>query len=116
MINPIIKYSLAFSFLVAFFLWMFGWGWDAAAFFIGTCWGAVNLYLIARVVEHVLITKRHALTIFWLLIKFPLLYLAGYFILAAPFWDPWFAAAGLVVIVFGIIAYYLLPFPLKENP
>ena len=109
MINQIIRYSLALSFLIAIVLWLFGWGWNAVAFWIGTAWGAINLYLIERVVEHVLITKHHGAAVFWMVIKFPLLYLAGYFILSVPLWNSWFAAAGLLVIFLGIIVGYLLP-------
>ena len=54
------------------------------ALFLGICWGSLNLYFIRQLLMAFLLEKpRHSLKITLLvLLKFPLLYYAGYLILS----------------------------------
>lgn len=73
--------------------------------FTGLIWGMVNLYFLSLLVRTTIkpddIDKTGALVL--LLIKIPLLYLAGYFLITSDHFDPILLLAGFTVVLLVII-------------
>jgi hypothetical protein len=73
--------------------------------FTGIVWGMINLYFLALLIRATLkpgeIDKQSALII--LLIKFPLLYISGYFIVTSEYFNPLLFLAGFTVILLVIV-------------
>ncbi len=91
--------------LIAFFFGIYYYGfWPALAFFSGGIWGMVNLIFITGLIRAAVrpggadVLKSVGLGI----IKFPLLYAAGYFLLKVPQFDPLYLLAGFTLL-FAII-------------
>lgn len=87
MINNFIFTVIGFTLLIAVCLstWLYtSYGFEfTAAFLAGAAWGSVNLFLIKCLVEILLSNhSKNYIKISWLLVvKFPLLYGAGYLLL-----------------------------------
>lgn len=77
------------------------------AFFVGGVWGAINCYALKELIKCVLVTKNNFLFVIIVLIKFPILYLFGYFLLKQQLWDPWFLAMGLPISFVFIVGHLL---------
>ena len=68
---------------------------EALGCFVGAIWGVLNLYFIKILITEVLTPEetRKRVALVLALIKFPALYVVGYFILASG----WFSAGSLLV-------------------
>ena len=115
-INRIIKTTLLLSALVfifgsVYFSWIFSLG-----IFVGTLWGIVNLWLIRQfVVGYITAADRNAgrLALF-AIIKFPVLYAVGFFLLRLG----WFPVLSFVVgfsLIFVVIFFKALGIFLLEG-
>lgn len=82
-IYTIILATILCSLAGAFLVFQYAGLSHAYLFFAGAAWGCLNLYLIKRLVEILLSndSKSYIKTSLLVLIKFPLLYGAGYFLL-----------------------------------
>ncbi|RKX26117.1 MAG: hypothetical protein DRP45_04335 [Candidatus Zixiibacteriota bacterium] len=86
----------------------------AIAFFSGGVWGMLNLLLISRLVRAALRPEGalKGATLFLAIFKFPLLYVAGYFLISVPQFDPLHLVYGftslLVIIVLRGIGIAML--------
>jgi len=73
--------------------------------FTGIVWGMINLYFLALLIRTTLkpgeIDKQSALVI--LLLKFPLLYISGYFIVTSDYFNPLLFLAGFTVVLLVIV-------------
>jgi len=73
--------------------------------FTGIVWGMINLYFLALLIRTTLkpgeIDKQSALVI--LLLKFPLLYISGYFIVTSDYFHPLLFLAGFTVVLLVIV-------------
>ena len=80
---------------IPFLLYYFG-VWPTLAFLSGGVWGILNLWLLAHLIRFTIksggIDKRRALGV--ALYKFPVLYLAGFFLLRVDRFDPLIVLAG----------------------
>lgn len=76
----------------------------ALGFFFGGVWGIINLLTLRQLVQAALRPEGVDIrrTIVIALIKFPLLYASGYFLLASKLFEPWILMAGfsLMFVVF----------------
>lgn len=72
---------------------------NTLALFSGMIWGIANFVSIAFVMRTILIVKNYILLFPILLIKFPLLYWLGYWLLTVEIWNPWFVAIGFFVML-----------------
>ncbi len=83
-ISQVIKLTLLTTFFISLGLSFYLVSSDGAAFFLGTVWGCVNLWLIKRFVQAALAqgTKDFLHIVGILGFKFPLLYFAGYLLLS----------------------------------
>lgn len=111
-IDKIIKYNLALALLLLPFFW----SWEILA---GALWSSANLFLIKNLVQEYFTRKR---ILFTLVLKFPLLYGAGYYLLTLSDFPPWNLVLGFslilpVIILYflGVRAAFLLPFFLCGN-
>lgn len=82
---------LLFVFLTYFFTLQMGVG-----VLVGAIWGCANFYMIKEVLKKLIFPGvRSALQIiFVLIVKFPLLYLAGYGLLMIPYFKPLYLIIG----------------------
>lgn len=96
-----------------FGLYYFG-PWPALAFFSGGVWGMLNIIFLTGLVRMTIrpdgVDTSRAIGM--AVIKFPLLYLAGYFLLKVPQFEPLHLLAGFsvlfVVIVLKVVARAIL--------
>lgn len=88
-IGRVLKTTGVLALLVLIFGWMYYSIFDVLAVFSGMIWGMVNLYFLALLVRATIRPegpdKMTALGL--LLIKFPLLYVAGYFLISVRQFD-----------------------------
>lgn len=75
----------------------------ALGLFVGALWGNVNLFLITFLVQNVLLTRKPLQMALLILLKFPLLYGVGFFLLSSDIWDPWLLLIGLSISLGGVI-------------
>lgn len=94
MIDRALKYAFAVTMLVLFSIWLIFGNMDALAGSAGIAWGAINLYLIAGIIEALLVSKRYLSAILMMVLKFPLLYGIGYMLLTVNTWNIWVLLAG----------------------
>ena len=91
------------------------------AIFSGCVWGIVNILFITRLVKVTIrpggVDGFHAIA--WGILKFPLLYLAGYFLLKVPYFEPLYLLIGftsiLAVMVLKVIGRAILDMDNVEN-
>ena len=86
--------------LVALLFGVYYYGtYPALAFFSGGVWGMINLIFLTGLIRSALRPEGPDArrTLLFLLVKFPLLYLAGYFLLTVDYFDP-------VILLFGSMA------------
>lgn len=82
---------------------------DATGIFFGLVWGCVNFYLIRQLLSTYFIRteKKYLKFLLISLIKFPLLYFAGYQLLQIQYFSPWNLLIGFSIslIVFAQKSY-----------
>lgn len=99
MVNRIILISLALAAACSLLLWTTTQsGGQSFAPFVGALWNAVNLFMIGMLAHALIVNKNYNDAIVISLVKFPLLYGAGYLLLTSSLWNPWLVAAGLPLI------------------
>ncbi len=108
--------------LIAFVFGMYSFGfWHVLAFFSGGVWGIVNMIFLKNLIQEVFTagdinTSAVAVTA---LVKFPLLFVAGYFLITVEMFDIKILVAGfsliLVVMVLKALGRLLLGLDSKEN-
>ncbi len=108
--------------LIAFVFGMYSFGvWESLAFFSGGIWGVVNMMFLKDLIREAFTageinTSSVALTA---LVKFPLLFVAGYFLVTIEMFDIKILVAGfsliLVVMVLKALGRLLLGIDNKEN-
>lgn len=103
-ITRIIKTTAIVSLVVSlcisyYFDWKFGLG-----FFVGTAWSLINLFFIRGMIKEVVSPNeaRKSITAVLALLKFPLLYVAGYFIVVSEFFSVYALLAGFSLL-FAVI-------------
>ncbi|MGB5106353.1 MAG: ATP synthase subunit I [Candidatus Zixiibacteriota bacterium] len=108
-VTRIIKTTAVVSLVVSlclsyYFDWKMGLG-----FLVGACWSLVNLIFIKSLIKEVISTNaaRKTITAVLALLKFPLLYVAGYFIIAADIFSVYALLAGFSL-MFAIIVLKVL--------
>ena len=92
--------------LIAFAFGTYNFGfWPALAFFSGGIWGMLNLLFIAALVRAVIRPDEVDVmrAIGFAVIKFPLLYIAGYFLLKIPQFDPLIVVIGSSMILLVLV-------------
>lgn len=79
-----------------------GWGFG---FLLGALWGVANLYLIKSLIERIVtLDERDWMTVgVFLLVKFPLLYALGFFILSRDWYAVWAPVAGFSLSIVVIV-------------
>ncbi|UCG60370.1 MAG: hypothetical protein JSV52_08520 [Candidatus Zixiibacteriota bacterium] len=95
--------------------------WPSLAFLSGGTWGMVNLIFITGLVRVTIrpegVDTQKALG--WAIIKFPLLYGAGYFLLKVPQFEPLHLLAGfsllLLIIVLKVVGRAILGLDEKQQ-
>ncbi len=87
--------ALCFIFIAVYYLFPFGLG-----LFLGTVWGCLNLFFITQLVTEALSLKKPNKFKVWLilLVKFPLLYSAGYALLKIGYFRVESLLAGFTLI------------------
>lgn len=90
---------LSFLFISVYYSFPFGLG-----LFLGTAWGCLNLFFITQLITEAISLKKpnKGRIILILLVKFPLLYFAGYMLL----WLKYFPVESLVIgftLIFAVI-------------
>ncbi len=89
---------------LVFGLYYYGVG-PALAFFSGGVWGMINLMFLTGIIRSALRPEgpdaRRSLL--FLLVKFPLLYLAGYFLLSIRGFDPLILLVGSMAVLIVIV-------------
>ncbi len=113
-IDQKLKYSFAAVLLVPLIIWLISGPMDALALFSGIVWGGVNLYLIAVIVECLLVSKRYMTAALMLALKFPLLYGAGYLLLTVQGWNLWFLLAGPPLAFIVVLATVLWGYSVRS--
>lgn len=108
--------------LIAFVFGMYSLGfWDSLAFFTGGVWGVINMIFLKNLIQEVFTageinTSAVAVTA---LVKFPLLFVAGYFLVTVDMFDIKILVAGfsliLVVMVLKALGRLLLGLDSKEK-
>lgn len=108
-ITRIIKTTAVVSLVVSlcisyYFDWKIGLG-----FFVGAAWSLVNLFFIRTLIKEVVSPNeaRKSITAVLALLKFPLLYVAGYFIVASEFFSVYALLAGFSLL-FAVIVLKVL--------
>lgn len=74
----------------------------AAGFLAGGIWASVNFVILANVLETVLLRKEKSGLGFLLAVKFPALYVAGYFLLVWGYMPALSLLAGLSFVLFSM--------------
>jgi len=91
---------LAFAFAAVYYNIDFAWG-----LLIGCAWGMGNFWAMTRVITAVVtpgdVDRRHALIL--AAIKFPVLYVAGYFILRSDWFSPISLLAGFSILFVVVV-------------
>jgi hypothetical protein len=99
------RMSAALTLLGALFVLVYFGSWQALAFLSGAVWTLVNMHFLAALVKSVLtageIDKLQVTGI--ALIKFPLLYISGYFLITFDRYDALFSVIGMSVFLFVVI-------------
>lgn len=104
MINRIIIISIMLATLCSLVLWLTTHkNGPSAAPFMGALWNAANLFMISILAHALIIDKKYNYALLISLVKFPLLYGAGYLLLTSSLWNPWHVAAGLPLIFVGAL-------------
>ena len=108
--------------LISFVFGLYSFGfWPALAFFSGGVWGIVNMMFLKRLIQEAFTageinTSAVALTA---LVKFPLLFVAGYFLVTIEMFDIKILVAGfsliLAVMLLKALGRLLLGLDNKEN-
>jgi len=86
----------------------------ALGFLVGVAWSLANFYLLKRLVVEILTPneRRKQVAILLAFVKFPILYVIGYFIIASDYFSIYALMSGftliLVVIVFKAISRVIL--------
>ncbi len=108
-ITRIIKTTAVVSLVVSlcisyYFDWKIGLG-----FFVGAAWSLINLFFIRTLIKEVVSPNeaRKSITAVLALLKFPLLYVAGYFIVASEFFSVYALLAGFSLL-FAVIVLKVL--------
>ncbi len=108
-ITRIIKTTAVVSLVVSlcisyYFDWKIGLG-----FFVGSAWSLINLFFIRTLIKEVVSPNeaRKSITAVLALLKFPLLYVAGYFIVASEFFSVYALLAGFSLL-FAVIVLKVL--------
>lgn len=108
-ITRIIKTTAVVSLVVSlcisyYFDWKVGLG-----FLVGSTWSFVNLFFIRSLIKEVVNPNeaRKSVTAVLALLKFPLLYVAGYFIVASEFFSVYALLAGFSLL-FAVIVLKVL--------
>ncbi len=108
-ITRVIKTTALLALVVALCLSIY-YDWQyAAGFLVGAAWSLVNLWFIRGLIKEVISPNpaRKNVAAIFVLLKFPLLYVGGYFILASE----WFSVASLLIgfsLMFGVIILKVL--------
>ncbi len=87
-VDRVIRTSLIFSLLVSIFLAVYIRISFAVSFIFGCLWGCANLFLLKMLVMRLIVhepRKNIKTIIAVLLVKFPILYLAGYLLVKWPY-------------------------------
>lgn len=94
-ISRIIRTTLLLAVLIALFGSVYFDWLESVGVLVGAVWGVANLYFLRSLVVETLTPKktRKLAAIIWGIFKFPVLYGAGYFVLAAG----WFSPASLLI-------------------
>lgn len=75
---------------------------------MGTLWGVANLFTIGILSRTVLISKQYNYALLLSLVKFPLLYGAGYLLLTSSLWNPWYVVVGApLIFIAALIAPWI---------
>lgn len=83
-VNRVIKNSLVLAVICTVVAWFYGELSSGLGILAGAVWGSINLFFLTHLIQNCIVeTPKHLFKIGMLLgIKFPLLYLTGYFLLA----------------------------------
>ena len=104
-IHRVIKTSLIFSFLIFLFVIFYYRFNYASGIFMGCLWGCVNLFFLTNLITETTnlegINKKRVLLL--VLLKFPLLYLSGYFLLRINYFPVTSLLAGFTLIFVVIL-------------
>jgi hypothetical protein len=114
MISQTLKYLLSILALVFCAVWIAFGAINACALLAGVIWGAVNLYLIARIMNAFLVSKSYGAAILMMILKFPLLYGAGYLLLNVHVWNMWFLLAGPPLAFLLVVIYILRNYSMRS--
>lgn len=83
---------------------------DGVALFSGAIWGALNLFFLKVLLQRLILPtyKKNFLFVLLILIKWPLLYLGGYYLLKNTYLSSMYLLAGfsilfVVIFIFGLI-------------
>ncbi|MCK4857747.1 MAG: hypothetical protein KAT58_07260 [candidate division Zixibacteria bacterium] len=89
-ISRIIRMTLILAVLIALFGSVY-YNWqESLGILLGAVWGVLNLYFIKGVIVQVVTPKetQKSLAFILVVVKFPVLYVAGYFLLACGYFSP----------------------------
>lgn len=104
-LRRVMRMSAALTLLGALFVLPYFGAWQALAFLSGAVWTLINMYFLTALVKAVLtggeIDKLQVAGI--ALIKFPMLYLSGYFLVTFERFDAMFLLVGMSVFMFVVI-------------
>ena len=99
-ITRLIKTTAVIALIVALYLTVYVGGRTALGFLIGVVWSLVNLYFLRGLVKEVITPSdtRKDIAIILGLIKFPVLYVIGYFVIASDYFSLYALLAGFSLI------------------
>jgi hypothetical protein len=99
-ITRIIKTTAILALVAALYLTMYYNGRTAVGFLLGATWSLVNLYFIKGMVVEIITPNERRKDVAAVLgmIKFPVLYVAGYFIVASGYFSVYALLAGFSLI------------------
>ena len=79
------------------------------SFVVGCLWGGVNLWMIRWALKSYLVEKNKLKTLCLLVLKFPLLYAIGYFLLKSDFFNLLSLISGFsFILVASMVSNYVL--------
>ncbi len=124
-ISRIIRMTLILAVLIALFGSVY-YNWqESLGILLGAVWGVLNLYFIKGVIVQVVTPKetQKSLAFILVVVKFPVLYVAGYFLLACGYFSPQslligfsliFAVAFLKVLGWVLLKMDMIEFKKKQ--
>ncbi len=84
------------------------WRW-AAGFTVGVIWSAVNFIFTLRILDVAVLKRPKKMLLLFLMVKFPLLYLAGLFILMSGYFPVMSILLGIlpILLITGVLGIWL---------